>query len=173
MIRVALPISPLLVVSLLLCASSAAGCGLESTPPTSDPIERVALGEGKLDDLSKGAIRSESLHELLELDERIPLEASGVAWVHERDVWSVAFDNFTALGVLEAETSGGELHVDDPSLSRFQLDGHGLEGPRTIRVGLQLVGTVFEVVELHRVPSDRVPLKRPERVVEGAREADV
>lgn len=108
-------------------------------------MARTSLAEsgGKLDKVEKGGISTQPLHELLEVDKRIPLEASGVTLAEHSEggaQWSVVFDNFTAIGALpvaEDRISGvGTLTVESE-------DDVGYEGVTFDT----LTGEYFTVVE--------------------------
>lgn len=114
--------------AMLMSAMLVLGACDETEPDdvASTPIARTSLSDtgSKLDSVERGGMSTASLHDLLDLDDRVPLEASGVALGRHAEtskpVWSVAFDNFTALGLLSQDLEAGDLLVDEESDTGYE-----------------------------------------------------
>ncbi len=150
----------------LLCATI--GCRTSEPEDHTTPIARTSLSDtqSKLDDVSRGGMSSERLHDLLALDERVPLEASGVVWATPEgtEIWGTVFDNFTALGVLSPSGEGEtELLVDDESdtgyegmsfdarTQRYYTVVEGVERKKRVEPEIHVYDSSWTLLEEHQV----------------------
>lgn len=95
-----------LFIGALLLSLTATGCQQSEPETGAAPTERTPLSlssGGKFDDPAPGSMMTRSLHELLDVEKRHPLEASGLAflssgeeqgWRSQTDIHTV-FDNFS------------------------------------------------------------------------------